>query len=127
MLATSNRAAVCGFSSNLSLATRRRPNMLVANSSMTDAMARHGPHRGAHMSTTTGSGDCSTLAANVASVTVSGLCSSFSGVLQRPHTGLTPSSRFSCGTRLSALQEEQRNINSSDISASAILSTSMHH
>ena len=44
------------------------------------------------MSTSTGTGDCSTSAANVASVTVTGLPPMGIGALHRPHTGSRPCS-----------------------------------
>src|SRR5690242_4209467 len=68
---------------------------------------RHGPHHGAHASSSTGSGECSTSAANVASVTTSGVVVALdapagSGVLHRPHTGCRPACSLSLGTRLVA-------------------------
>src|ERR1700730_12713155 len=69
---------------------------------------RHGPHHGAHRSSTIGSGERSTSAANVASVTVTGLAWMGRGVLHRPHTGARPRSILSWGTRLVTPQEGQR-------------------
>src|ERR1700730_9441272 len=82
---------------------------------MTGATMRHGPHQGAHMSSSTGSGERSTAEENVASVTVSGALLRERGVLQRPHTGCSPRSIFSSGTRLLALQAGQRMSCVSDI------------
>ena len=88
MLRTSKRLAVCGFSSTLSFATRAWPPSSAASSSSVGASVRHGPHHGAQASTSTGSGERSTSAAKVASVTVSGAASSRgNGCLQRPQTG----------------------------------------
>ena len=72
MLRTLKRAAVAGFSSTLSFANRTRPAISDASSSSTGAIIRHGPHHAAHRSSTTGSGERSTSAENVASVTVTG-------------------------------------------------------
>src|SRR6267143_737972 len=66
------------------------------------------PHHGAHRSSATGSGERSTSAAKVASVTVTGPNCTGSGVLHRPHTGARPCLTLSSGTRLSAPQEGQR-------------------
>ena len=105
MLRTPNRAAVAGFSSTLSLPTRTRPARSAASSSMTAAMILLGPHHVAHMSSSTGSGERSTSAAKVASVTVTGLPSTARGALQRPHTGSRPCASFSVGTRFIAPQD----------------------
>ena len=102
MLRTPKRAAVAGFSSTSSLATRTRPAISFASSSTTGATIRHGPHHAAHMSSRTGSGERSTSAANVASVTVTGPLWTGNGVLHRPHTGASPWAIFSRGTRLVA-------------------------
>jgi hypothetical protein len=90
MLLTLNRAAVAGFSSTLSFANRTRPAISDASSSITGAIIRHGGHHGAHMSSTTGSGERSTSAENVASVTVTGLWWTGSISTSRPcgHDGL---------------------------------------
>src|SRR5580658_3074418 len=74
---------------------------------MTGAIILHGPHQGAHMSSSTGSGECSTSAEKLASVMVSGFEAAVRGVLHRPHTGFKPRSIFSRGTRLFAPQLEQ--------------------
>ena len=100
-----NRAEVCGFSSTFCLATRTRPAISAASWSTTGAIMRQGPHQGAHKSSNTGSGDCSTSAVNVASVIVSGFCPTINEVLQRPHTGSSPAAIFSCGTRFFAPHE----------------------
>src|SRR5437667_104549 len=76
--------------------------------SSSGAIIRHGPHQGAHMSSNTGSGDCSTSAAKLASVTVSGLLERDRGFLQRPQTGSFPCSVFSRSTRLFAPHDGQR-------------------
>lgn len=115
MLCTWKRAAVTGFSSTFSFATRTRPAISAATSSMTGATIRHGPHQGAHKSSSTGSGERSTSAKNVASVTVTGLLSASRGVLQRPHTAWSPCLSLSGGTRLVAPQEGQRTNCGSDI------------
>ena len=118
MLRTLKRDAVAGFSSTLSLANRTRPAICPASSSITGAIIRHGPHQGAHMSTTTGTGDCSTSAANVASVTVTGLPPAGSGALHRPQTGSRPCSILASGTRLTAPHAGQRIISMSLMSVS---------
>jgi mono/diheme cytochrome c family protein len=108
MLRTPNRAVVAGFSSTSSLPTRTRPARSAAISSMTGAIILHGPHHVAHMSSSTGSGERSTSAAKVASVTVTGLPSTARGALHRPHTGARPCASFSVGTRFIAPQAGQR-------------------
>src|SRR5262245_37007915 len=108
MLRSSKRATVAGLSSTLSLANRTRPAISNANSSIAGAMIRHGPHHGAHASTSTGSGDRSTSPEKLASVTVTGWLWTGSGVLHRPHTGSTPWAIFSGGTRLVVPQAGQR-------------------
>src|SRR6266850_455982 len=82
-----------GFSSTLSFATRTRP------------------------ATSTGTGERSTSAENVASVTVTGRVSidTGRGVLQRPHTGSRPLSTLSRGTRLATPQAGQRMTSVSDM------------
>src|SRR5712664_1735246 len=99
-----------GFSSTLSLATRTRPAISAASSSMTGAIILQGPHHAAHASTRTGTGERSTSAENVASVTVTGRVSMDTGrdVLQRPHTGSSPLSILSRGTRFATPQAGQR-------------------
>ena len=86
MLRTLKRAAVAGFSSILIFAIRTRPAISAASCSIAGAIIWQGPHHGAHISSKTGSGERSTSAENVASVTVTGLLELNSGVLQRPHT-----------------------------------------
>ena len=108
MLWTWKRPAVAGFSSTLSFATRTRPAISAASSSITGATMRQGPHHGAHISSSTGTGERSTSATKVASVTVTGFVSNGRGVLHRPQTGLSPWAIFSCGTRFVLPQEEQR-------------------
>src|SRR5580692_10147614 len=71
---------------------------------MTGAIILHGPHQGAHMSSSTGSGECSTSAEKLASVMVRGFEAAWRGVLHRPHTGFSPCWIFSWGTRLFAPQ-----------------------
>ena len=61
-------AAVCGLSSTLSFTTRMSCRSLFS-SSRCGAMIRQGPHQGAQKSTSTGSGDSSTSAAKLLSVT----------------------------------------------------------
>ena len=92
MLWTPKRAAVAGFSSTLSFAIRTRPDISLASSSRIGAIIRQGPHQGAHMSRSTGMGERSTSAANVASVTVTGAPPTGSGRLHRPQTGARPRS-----------------------------------
>ena len=104
ILPTLNRDAVAGFSSTLTLAKRIRPAISDASSSIMGAIILHGLHHGAHMSTTTGTDDCSTSAANVASVTVTGT-STGRRVLQRPQTGARLPASFSCGIRFFAPQD----------------------
>ena len=84
------------------------PASSAASSSSTGAIIRHGPHHGAHMSTTTGCGERSTSEEKVASVTVTGVLASGSGCLQRPQIGRRPRSTWSHATRLSAPQAGQR-------------------
>jgi hypothetical protein len=115
-LRTLKRAAVTGFSSTFSFATRTRPPISAASSSITGASIRHGPHHAAHMSSSTGSGERSTSAENVASVTVTGLLETSRGVLHRPHTGSSPCAILARGTRLVAPQAGQRSNCVSDIS-----------
>src|SRR6202162_3197287 len=65
-------AAVCGFSSTLSLTILTLPaSAPVAISSSAGAIMRHGPHHSAQKSTTTGPLALSTSASNVASVVFS--------------------------------------------------------
>src|SRR6185436_4091560 len=96
ILRTAKRAAVAGLSSMFTFAIRRRFPISVANSSNTGAIMRQGPHQGAHISTKTGTGDRSTSAANVLSVTVTGpeALDKESGALQRPQTGSCPPATF---------------------------------
>src|SRR5580704_14502912 len=64
-------AAVCGFSSTLSLTILTLPaSAPVAISSSAGAIMRHGPHHSAQKSTTTGSADLSTVASKSASDTL---------------------------------------------------------
>src|SRR5881227_1429824 len=76
------------------------------------AIIRHGPHHGAQASSSTGSAERSTSAANVASLTVTGavvpVAPTGSGVLHRPQTGWRPASTLRFGTRLVAPQFGQR-------------------
>jgi len=86
---------------------------------MTGAIILHGGHQGAHRSSRTGIGDCSTSWVKLASVTVTGPVA-LSGVLQRPQTG----SRFSVSagcTRLAAPHEGQE-INCVCVVVMAVLS-----
>lgn len=101
MLRTSNRAAVAGFSSMFSLPNRTRPAIRAASSSTIGAIIRHGAHQAAQRSSTTGTGDRSTSAANVASVTVMGATEAGNGVLHRPQRGVLPCSSRARGTRFS--------------------------
>ena len=69
------------FPSTFSFATFTRPASSVANSSITGAIIRHGPHQAAQASTNTGSGERSTSAAKDPSVTIIGtLCACSGGV-----------------------------------------------
>src|SRR3954447_16555106 len=68
MLRTSKAAAVCWFSSTLSL-TIFRSGRSAAISSSTGATTRHGPHQGAQKSTSTGCSDSMTSAWKLVSVT----------------------------------------------------------
>ena len=90
MLRTLNREAVAGFSSTFSLANLTRPAISAASSSSTGAINRHGPHHGAQRSRSTGTGERSTSAANVASVTVTGAPEAGKGVLHLPQIGVSP-------------------------------------
>src|SRR5574341_122222 len=108
MLWRPKRAAVAGFSSTLSFATRTRPANSAASSSITGAIIRQGPHHAAHASTSTGCGERSTSAENDASVTTIGLVSTRRGVPHRPHTGSSPWSILARGTRLPTPQAVQR-------------------
>jgi hypothetical protein len=65
-------AAVSGFSSTFSLATLTVRARSAANSSITGAIIRHGPHQGAQQSSKTGRDDCMTSCSKVASVTSAG-------------------------------------------------------
>src|SRR5262249_55272651 len=69
---------------------------------------RQGPHHAAHISTSTGRGEPSTSAANVASVTAMGVLGTRRAVLHRPQTGSRPCRSFSAATRFVAPQEGQR-------------------
>src|SRR6476619_1360640 len=51
---TLNRLESSGFSSELTFASRNRPEYSVASFSRIGPSARHGPHQGAQKSTTTG-------------------------------------------------------------------------
>jgi hypothetical protein len=74
-----------------------RPASSDASSSIAGEILRQGPHYAAHTSRTTGSGNRSISAANVASVTVTGLESAGRGVLHRPQTGARPRPIFMPG------------------------------
>src|ERR1700733_4307336 len=102
------RSAVTGFSSTFSFATRTRPAISLASCSTTGEIIWQGPHQAAHRSSSTGRGERSTSAENVASVTVMGWIETGSGFLHRPQTGASPCSIFSSGTRLVAPQTGQR-------------------
>src|SRR2546426_12296514 len=105
-----------GFASPLRLPPRPRPAISAASSSMMGAIILQGPHHAAHASTRTGTGERSTSAENVASVTVTGRVSMDTGrgVLQRPHTGSSPLSTLSRGTRLATPQAGHRITSVSD-------------
>src|SRR4051812_28442872 len=108
MLRTLKRDAVAGFSSTFSFANRTRPAISDASSSTTGAIIRHGLHQGAHMSTSTGSGEPSTSVEKFASVTVIGPEPAERGVLHRPQIGLSPPSILTIAprdTRLIAPQD----------------------
>src|SRR5437763_1163527 len=113
MLSTSNRAAVAGFSSMLSLAKRTRPAIDAASSSTIGAIWRQGPHQGAQRSSSTGNGDFSTCVEKLASVTTIGLVETLRRALHRPQTGVSPSWIF---TRFVESQLKQRMRIGSDIS-----------
>lgn len=102
MLRTLKRDPVIGFSSVLSLATFTRPANSPASCSITGAIILQGPHHGAHISSSTGSGERSTSSAKFASVTIVGCVDTASGVLHCPQTGSSPARSFSAGTRLFA-------------------------
>ena len=109
MLRTLKRDAVCGFSSVLSFATRTFPINSEASSSITGPIIRHGPHHGAHISTRTGIGDCSTSRAKFASVTVIEPVGEARRALHCPHIG---SALFSSETRtLLVVPHEGQRIN----------------
>ena len=78
-------------------------------------MIRHGPHQGAHASTSTGTGERSTSAENVASVTVTGWSWGCSGALHRPHTGRRPAPSFARGIRLVVPHPAHRMSSASDV------------
>src|ERR1700754_494706 len=83
MLSISKFAAVCWFSSTLSL-TILRSERSAAISSRTGATTRHGPHQGAQKSTSTGTSDSRTSAWKLVSVTserVPAMSGSFEGVV----------------------------------------------
>src|SRR5438309_8293356 len=80
----------------------------------------HGPHHGAHASTSTGSGERSTSAAKVASVTARGAPPTGSGVLHRPQIGSSPFASLSRGTRLVAPQAGHGISSTSAVTDSAI-------
>ena len=82
---TSNFAAVCWFSSTLSL-TILRSSRSAAISSSTGATTRHGPHQGAQKSTSTGCSDSMTSAWKLVSVTSVSAC----------HVGLLGRCRSTC-------------------------------
>jgi|SRR4029453_3305948 hypothetical protein len=71
MLWTWNAADTCGFSSTLILTSSTAPFVASTTSSMMGPSVRHGPHHGAHRSTTTGTCEerSSTADWKVASVT----------------------------------------------------------
>lgn len=93
---------------HVELRNRKRPASSTANSWIVGAMIRQGWHQGAHISRITGNGDCSTSVEKVASVTLMGRLRAGSGVLHCPHTGRSPCSNFSWGTRLVAPQALHR-------------------
>src|SRR5258705_5908419 len=66
----------------------------------------HGPHHGAHASSSTGTGECSTSWTKLASLTGCGVPAG-SGVLHLPQTGASPCATLSPGTRLMAPQAGQ--------------------
>jgi hypothetical protein len=104
MLRTEKRFEVMGFSSTFIFAIRTLPAISIARESMMGVTNRQGPHHGAQRSRSTGKGDCSTSAENVASVTTTVPCETDRRVLHRPHTGSSPCLIFSSGTRLLAPQ-----------------------
>src|SRR3984957_3442243 len=108
MLRMRKRSAVTGFSSTFSFATRTRPDISLASCSTTGEIIWQGPHQAAYRSSSTGRGERSISAENVASVTVMGWMETGSGFLHRPQTGASPCSIFSSGTRLVAPQTGQR-------------------
>ena len=72
MLRAPKRDAVAGFSSTLSFPTRTLPAYSPASWSTIGPTVRQGPHHGAHMSSSTGTGEAVTVVAKLASVTVMG-------------------------------------------------------
>jgi hypothetical protein len=90
MLRMLKRSAVTGFSSTFNFPTRSLPRFSAASCSMAGAIILHGPHHGAHMSSSTGKGERSTSLEKLASVMVRGSEDAISGVLHRPQTGCRP-------------------------------------
>lgn len=90
MLRMLKRSAVIGFSSTFNFPTRSLPRFSAASCSMAGAIILHGPHHGAHMSSSTGKSERSTSAEKLASVIMRGCEDVISGVLHRPQTGCRP-------------------------------------
>ena len=98
MPVTPKREAVAGFSSTFNFANRTRLENCIASSSMIGASVRQGPHHAAHISTSTGSSERSTSAANVASDTSTGRAGTGSRARHFPQTGASPLATF-CWSR----------------------------
>src|SRR5580704_2235124 len=64
---TPNRLCSLGDSSTLTFTSFIRPAKSAASSASTGLTMRHGPHQGAHRSTTTGTDACSAISAKVSS------------------------------------------------------------
>ena len=108
ILRTLNLEAVMGLSSTFNLAILTWPDISAASSSRTGAIARHGPHQGAHISNKTGNKECSTSVAKVESVTVNGREVVDRVLLQRPQTGSWRGLTRSASTRFCVPQDRHR-------------------
>src|SRR5688572_8911238 len=115
MLLMFSRDAVCGLWSTFSFANFTRPAISAASSSITGAIILHGPHHGAHASTSTGIGERTTSLANVASLTSTGDVPACSGFLHLPQTGASPAWSLSAAIRLFAPHERQRMMVAGDV------------
>ena len=102
MARTPNRSWIWGALSTLTLTSLTRPASVAATSSRAGLTMRHGPHHGAHRSTTTGRDAASATSANVSSPAsaIQG-----SGWWQFPQRGMPAAA---AGTRLRRPQLRQR-------------------